>query len=444
MAIQKLSFQWDIKNFCDCDLVSNEFVHSATFSTNDPTLKSDWTLRLYPAGFNFEVHEILGEIRKNLTILLLRLDSGSVFHTKHSISFLDRTGCRIQTKNCSEICESSRFTIPPGQILELKNIVEIDGNFQKLLDGGVLTILCEMEIFENIDEIQPLVPDIQMRGISWVISNVDEPIVVNLVDNAISIFNLSYGKIFVRFQCGIELDEFDEYRATFQIIDKNHPKIKEVPITIFNNNNTIKSTWNIQIHPTSTVPFEKPKTSLQISSRCMIESKPYAVPFDLTPHRRKMQLQYRKMFSHSDGGGDVTIAVDGRSLRVHKNILSNRCPVFATMFGQDQWLEQATQTVNIKDFDYKTILAMIEFIYFGGSDDWYEAVDPADLLKAAHMYQLDDLRIMCELRLCSTLETENIFRNLALAETYELLNLKSEVFDFISNNQIGQTDKKYI
>lgn len=441
MAIQKLSFQWDIKNFDECDLVSSEFVHSPTFSINELTFKSDWTLRLYPAGFDFEFYNILGEIRENLTILLLRIDSGIVYHTKHSISFLDRTGCRTQTKHCSEICESSQSTTPE-EILKLKNIVEIDGNALKLLDGGLLTIMCEMEIFENIDETELLVPDnrIQMRGISWFTSNSHEPIVVNLVENASSIFFLSYGNIFVRFQCGIEVDEYHEQRATFQIIDTVHTNIKKVPITIINNNNST-STWNISIKPTPTVPFKKAKTSLQISSRCKMESKPYVVPIDLTSLRRKMQLDYRKMFSHSEGG-DVTIAVDGKSLRVHKNILSNRCPVFATMFAQDQWIEQATQTVTIKEFDYNTILAMIEFIYFGGSDDWYEAVDPTNLLAAAHMYQLDDLRNKCEQRLCGTLETDNVFSNLALAETYELLNLKREEFDFITNNQIGQTDKK--
>lgn len=87
------------------------------------------------------------------------------------------------------------------------------------------------------------------------------------------------------------------------------------------------------------------------------------------------------------------------TLRVQKDVLSKSCAVFAAMFNQE-WREKAAQTVTIKNFDFKMILAMMEFIYFGGNDvdDEEDAVDPTDLLQAAHMYQLSNLKSKCAQR----------------------------------------------
>lgn len=124
-------------------------------------------------------------------------------------------------------------------------------------------------------------------------------------------------------------------------------------------------------------------------------------------------------------GGIIFISVDGETVRAHKDVLSNRCPVFASMFNQE-WCENTTQTVTIKDFDFKTIMAMIEFIYFSGRDDNYgeEETDPAELLKAAHMYKLDDLKNKCEQRI------NNVDGYIELAYVYHLPNLKIETFVF--------------
>lgn len=140
----------------------------------------------------------------------------------------------------------------------------------------------------------------------------------------------------------------------------------------------------------------------------MVESMMSALPCDLTPCHRKMHSDYRSMFLQYNFV-DTLIVVDGKTTRVHMDILSSRCTVFAAMFNRE-WREQATQTVTIQDFDYKTILAMIEFIYYGGSEDDYdeEAADPVKLLKAANMYQLHHLKKKCEERLCHSIHASNV------------------------------------
>lgn len=144
MSIQKLSFQWDIKNFDDCDLVSNEFFDSPRFFTADPTLKSEWKLRLYPAGFKVQTQqngEQIEEKSKNLFLFLLRLDSGSSFHTHHSISFLNRNGSQIITKNRFKLCVPSKFTDSTEKILSAENNIEIFRNAYRYTDGGVLSVV---------------------------------------------------------------------------------------------------------------------------------------------------------------------------------------------------------------------------------------------------------------------------------------------------------------
>lgn len=421
--MQKLSFQWDIKNFVDFDLLIDEFIDSPQFSATDST-KSDWKLRLYPAGFKEP---------KNLSLLLFRLDSGSILYTKHKIAFLNRNGSHILTKTCPKLCEPSKLTDSAADIFGAANIIEIEKNVHRFTDGGVLSVLCQTEIHEKMDGIEEAVHDkhLQMRGTSWVTHNRHTPLEFELQDKKNIIFYLPYGKLFVCLKGNIQVFAGAYYTA-FQIFDDAHPEIEEVPITITFKN--IKSNWNIRRSSTIAVICNDIKASVQISSRCKVDSLPNALPADITPYIQKVQSDYRNIFSQSDGG-DISIVVDGKTLRVHKNILSNRCPVFQAMFSHE-WQEQISEGVTIKDFDYKTILAMMEFIYYGGvdNDNGEETFDPVELLKAAHMYQLDDLKRKCEQRICQSLQKRNVASCMALGEIYELPDLIREAFAFMTSN----------
>lgn len=436
MATQKLHFQWDINDFYDCDLVTNEFFDSPGFFITDPTFKSDWKIRIHPAGFKIDFErngEKITNTTDNLSLILLRLDSGTNFRAKYSISFLNRNGSRIHTESSSEVFETTKSPDSTEEILKDANIVHIKKNAYKFMDDGVLSVLCEIEIYEKSFEKKAALPEkhLQQRGTSWVIRNTSSPIDVYIYQNKETIFYLPCGKSVVRFKGYIKILS-GAWKAGFEITDDVYPNIKQVPVTIVRDGK--KYTWNITRSPGMHFNESTPQ-ALILSTRCMVESKPFALQIDITPYIRKMQSDYRNMFSQSEGS-DVSIVVDGKTLQMHKNVLISRCPVFAAMFTHE-WHEKNTQTVTIKEFDYKTILAMMEFIYFGGSDDYFEddAANPAELLKAAHMYQLDDLKNKCEQRLCRILESDNVFSHLVLAETYDLINLKSEVLAFVSHNR---------
>lgn len=252
------------------------------------------------------------------------------------------------------------------------------------------------------------------------IPNMHDPVILNLYDGFQS-FYLPYGKRMVSIQSQM-------CNSNLYMEIKSNSKIEEVPVTIIYYLH--KSTWNIIKCSMKTAFVGRKDNLLEISARCTVESI-IAASFELTPC--KMQSDYRNMFSLSEAG-DITIAVDGKTLRVHKSVLSASCPVFAAMLNQE-WTEKAT--VTIKDFDYKTILAMIEFIYFGGCDVdcGEEAADPIDRLKAAHMYQLDHLKDSREQRLCQNLKKSIISSYIELADAYDLMNLRSEVFAIKINDQ---------
>lgn len=129
--MQKLTFQWEINKFFDCDLTVEEFFDSPRFFITDSAFKSDWKLRVYPVGFK----EGYG-----ISILPLRLDTGSIFHTKVSISFLNRNGDPNYTKSCSQLRIPSLFTDAAAGIFNLSNIFVVE-NARRYMDGEVLSIL---------------------------------------------------------------------------------------------------------------------------------------------------------------------------------------------------------------------------------------------------------------------------------------------------------------
>lgn len=90
-------------------------------------------------------------------------------------------------------------------------------------------------------------------------------------------------------------------------------------------------------------------------------------------------------------------------------------------------LETRTKPASIVVFDFKTIRALLEYVYYGGCNE-EGAADPADVLKATHMYELNDLVIKCELRLYKQIRMDNISSYMALAETFDLPSLTSSIF----------------
>lgn len=418
IKMQKVSFQWDIKDFVDCDLSNHQFIDSPKFSISESTWQSDWILRM-----------VLSDTY-NPHVVLFRLDSGATLVMTHSISFLKRNGYRYHTINWSELHQPIAY---PDNLLGWLSIPKV--NVSKFLDGGVLSVLCQMEIYRETEEIQVDIPEkhFQLYATSSIIPCREKSRKIKLNKRNSIKFSLPYGKLLVLCE-GSMISDQGQSSIFVQIIDKTHPEITKIPVTI-NHHGGFFRTCYMDRSLLRTSWTSKDEATLEIFTGCTIESPPNAAAIDLTPCIPKMRNDYSQMFTKSDFG-DVSIVVGENTIRAHKDLLSGRCPVFATMYSE-RWREQATQTITIHDFDFKTIRTMIEHIYYGGGDieDSDEnSVDLVQLLKAADMYQLDDLKSKCELLLCNRLDKEKVRCYFELANTYDLKCLKNATLHFANKD----------
>ena len=86
--------------------------------------------------------------------------------------------------------------------------------------------------------------------------------------------------------------------------------------------------------------------------------------------------------------------------------------------------EKEINTVTTEDFKPEVVSEMLAFIYMGNisSQDTISEITP-ELLAVADKYQLDNLRSICEERLCSTLDVANCVEYLMLGDMYHTFML---------------------
>ena len=128
---------------------------------------------------------------------------------------------------------------------------------------------------------------------------------------------------------------------------------------------------------------------------------------------------------------DVIIEVHERVFHGHKNILAARSPVFAAMF-ENEMLEKAESFVSIPDIDDEVFEDMLQYIYTGKIPNLKKTV--FGLLPAADKYQIEKLKIMCEIYLYNNITTENVSDIMILADVYRSLKLKAKALNFINSN----------
>jgi len=134
---------------------------------------------------------------------------------------------------------------------------------------------------------------------------------------------------------------------------------------------------------------------------------------------------------------DLIINVDGQEIHAHKAILVSRSPVFASMFSHDL-KEEIEGRIEITDIEKEICEEMIKFIYTDKApslkepewrDKWGEG-----LLAAADKYDLQRLKLMCELELSRCLSLETAPKYLKLAYFHSADYLKKKSISFINGN----------
>ncbi|XP_003749384.1 TD and POZ domain-containing protein 2-like [Rattus norvegicus] len=127
---------------------------------------------------------------------------------------------------------------------------------------------------------------------------------------------------------------------------------------------------------------------------------------------------------------DCSLVVAGQEFRAHKAILAGHSPVFRAMF-EHEMQERLTNRIEFHDIHLQVFKEMMAFIYTGKAPHLHSHSMATGLLAAADMYDLQELKDMCEDSLCRNLSVKNAVPTLILADLHSTKHLKTRAMDFI-------------
>eukprot|EP00898_Chlorokybus_atmophyticus_P006348 jgi/Chlat1/6714/Chrsp50S06427 len=132
---------------------------------------------------------------------------------------------------------------------------------------------------------------------------------------------------------------------------------------------------------------------------------------------------------------DVVFDVDSEEFRAHKLILCARSPVFQALLNSPM-REGAEGKVLVEDVKAPVFKALLQYIYSGSLEDSVLSTNTMaqHLLAAADRFALDRLRLMCEAKLCESLDVSTAATTLALAEQHNAMQLRSVCLQFTAQN----------
>jgi speckle-type POZ protein len=141
-------------------------------------------------------------------------------------------------------------------------------------------------------------------------------------------------------------------------------------------------------------------------------------------------------------GADVELEVQGKVFAAHKSVLAARSPVFMEeLFGPAK--EEDTSYVRIMpDMSPEAFEALLHYVYTDtlppemamAMASLEEGVVLAEgLLAAADRYELKDLKLLTEQKMCNHVGVSTVLPLLALAEHYQCCKLKKMCLGFISS-----------
>lgn len=145
-----------------------------------------------------------------------------------------------------------------------------------------------------------------------------------------------------------------------------------------------------------------------------------------------MSLGLMKMLE-SGQGCDIVFQVGDEAFKAHKLVLAARSPVFrAQFFGL--FGNSVVEKVVVEDIEPSIFKAMLLFIYSDKLPEEHDiSASPSmctstnmvqHLLAAADRFNLERLKLLCEVKLCESITADMVTETLALAEQHQCLQLK--------------------
>lgn len=129
---------------------------------------------------------------------------------------------------------------------------------------------------------------------------------------------------------------------------------------------------------------------------------------------------------------DVALVVGDNELKAHKHVLASRSAVFESMFAQ-KILQGVAEIVTIDNFDFEVVEEMLYYIYTGKVRNISRF--PLELYQLAHRYDLDDLKLECEVQISLGINEMSAVSVLQMADINGMNILRSKVEEFIRDNE---------
>lgn len=131
---------------------------------------------------------------------------------------------------------------------------------------------------------------------------------------------------------------------------------------------------------------------------------------------------------------DVTlISKNGQEFRCHKLVLSTCAPFFFKKTFESGMLESSQNIVNLPTLDDNVLSELLYFIYKNDIRPPFRNL-AKELLHTAEMFQLSEMKKICEYYLFEDLCANNAVKMLVLADLFSLEDLKSKSVCMIADN----------
>ena len=115
---------------------------------------------------------------------------------------------------------------------------------------------------------------------------------------------------------------------------------------------------------------------------------------------------------------DVQFNVKDEKIEAHSAIVASASPVFADMFQQDRFKDSHIKVIDVEDMEPQVFQQLLRYLYAGVAPQLDEPEMTENLFLAAHEFQIDSLKNLCELHLISDLSLDNAVKRLELAHLH--------------------------
>uniref|UniRef100_A0A158R4B3 BTB domain-containing protein n=1 Tax=Syphacia muris TaxID=451379 RepID=A0A158R4B3_9BILA len=130
---------------------------------------------------------------------------------------------------------------------------------------------------------------------------------------------------------------------------------------------------------------------------------------------------------------DCVFKVGEEEVKAHRCFLTQHSEVFRAMFNQETMLEAECGIIEIKDFGYESVKAMLEYIYCGSTAKVTCHVE--EVLSLAEKYAIKPLKEFCGLYLGSKINATNLAQTAQLADMYCSTPLLKKCARYLSENR---------